>query len=276
MGSQFRVGLFIGLETFPPLGFQSFTIVQGLTEARQGLIRDITIGFKGPANGLFGQFDFIFTKGFAVHGCRALLVRAAASDDGPYRNNRGPCAFFSCQGECIFNGLQVISISHPLSVPAVGIKAGHGVFRKGDVRAALDSDVVVIVEVNELAEFEMAGEGGRFMGHTLHELAVADDCVGMVIDHLVFRTIEMGGQKPLGNGHSHTIGKSLTKGAGSGLDPFCNVRFRVTGGEALPLAEILEFIERKIITSEMQQAVNEHRAVSGRENKPIPVRPIRI
>jgi hypothetical protein len=53
-------------------------------------------------------------------------------------------------------------------VPAVGVEALGHVVRVGERGEALDGHVVVVVEVDELAEFQVPGERRGLGGHALH------------------------------------------------------------------------------------------------------------
>ncbi len=47
--------------------------------------------------------------------------------------------------------------------------------------------------------------------------------------------------------------------------------------QAAPLPKVLELIQREIIVArQIQQAIEQHRTVSGRQNKAIPIRPLRV
>ena len=78
---------------------------------------------------------------------------------------------------------QVVAVGHGLRVPAVGVEARHAVLGEGQLGGAVERDEVVVVEHDELAQAEMAGQRGRLGGHALHEVAVAGDGVGVVVDH---------------------------------------------------------------------------------------------
>jgi hypothetical protein len=51
--------------------------------------------------------------------------------------------------------------------------------------------------------------------------------------------------------------------------------FRMAGGGRAELAEILDLLERHVgVAEQMQQRVEQHRAVTGRQHEPVAVRPI--
>ena len=86
------------------------------------------------------------------------------------------------------SAVRSLTSSTRLDVPAVG-----GVARvlvlvvEGERRRAVDRDPVVVVEDDQLAEPEGAGERGGLGRDALHEVAVGGDHVGAVVDDLVAR-----------------------------------------------------------------------------------------
>ena len=64
----------------------------------------------------------------------------------------------------------------------------------------------------------MPGQGGRFAGHTFHQIAVRDNCEGKMTDYLKSRPVEFGGQVSFGNRHTNPVCESLSKRASGRLD----------------------------------------------------------
>jgi hypothetical protein len=50
----------------------------------------------------------------------------------------------------------------------------------------------------------------------------------------------------------------------------------MAGTLAVPLSKILQIFQRQVIAKQMQQAVQQHGGVTGRKNKAIAIRPMRI
>ena len=117
-----------------------------------------------------------------------------------------------------------------LDVPAERFEAGSDILAEGDVGAGGEGDVVLVVEVDQLAELEIAGDGGRFEGDAFHDIAVGDDAIGVVIDDFVTRTIEGCGEEPLGDGKADPVGEALTQWSGGDFD--ARSVSRVPGGRA--------------------------------------------
>ena len=55
----------------------------------------------------------------------------------------------------------------------------------------------------------MSGKRCRLRGYAFHQVAIADNGIGIVIDDGMARSIEALGQESFGDSHAHAIGKSL-------------------------------------------------------------------
>ena len=120
----------------------------------------------------------------------------------------------------------------------------------------------------------MAGQADRLLADPLHQAAVAGDRIGVVVDHLVPETRR---QHPLRQRHPHGVGQALAQRAGGGLDPGAVPEFRMAGRRLAELAEFLEALQREIlVTRQMQQRIQQHRAMPGREHETVAIGPGRI
>ena len=120
----------------------------------------------------------------------------------------------------------------------------------------------------------MAGEAGRFMADPLHHAAVAGNHPSPVIDQVVAKARV---QHPLGERHADRVGQSLTERTRRGLDALAVAVLGMAGRAAAELAEALELLEREVgIPREVQQRVEQHRTVTGRQDEPVAVRPFRM
>ncbi len=73
----------------------------------------------------------------------------------------------------------------------------------------------------------------------------------MINDGVVGR-IEQRRQVAFGNRHPYPIGKTLPQRAGSQLNTRRQTGFGVAGRDAPPLAELLEIIQRHVVSGEIQ------------------------
>ena len=64
---------------------------------------------------------------------------------------------------------------------------------------AVDGDAVVVIEGDQLAQAQRAGQRAGFVGDAFHQAAVAQEDIGVVIDDLVAVAVELAGQHLLGH-----------------------------------------------------------------------------
>ena len=85
----------------------------------------------------------------------------------------------------------------------------------------------------------MAGQRRRFGGDAFHQVAVADDGVGVMVDDLEARPVEARGQMTLRRSPCPRRWRTLAERPGGGLDARRQAALRVAGRPAAPLAECL-------------------------------------
>ena len=119
----------------------------------------------------------------------------------------------------------------------------------------------------------MAGKRQRFLADAFHQAAVADQHIGVVIDQLV---AEMGVHDALGEREADRIAKALAKRTGGGLDARGMAIFGMPGGFRAYLTETLQLVEGHVLVAgEIEQRIEQHRAMAGRQDEAIAVRPVR-
>jgi hypothetical protein len=101
---------------------------------------------------------------------------------------------------------------------------------------AVEGDAVVVPQADQLAQPEVAGQAGRLLGHTLDDVAVADERVGVVVDDGVPGAVPELGGEPLGDRHADRVGVALPQRPGGRLDAGGQVELRVTGRARPPTA----------------------------------------
>ena len=118
----------------------------------------------------------------------------------------------------------------------------------------------------------MPGEVDGFVADAFHQAAVAGDHVGVVVHQ---RVAEAGVHQPLGERHADGIGQSLAERPGRRLDPRRMAVFGMTGGLRPELAEAHQLIERHVLVAgQVQERVEQHRAVAGGQHEAVAVRPV--
>ena len=88
---------------------------------------------------------------------------------------------------------------------------------------------------------------------------------------------EHGGEVPLRDRHADRIGQTLAERPGGGFDAGGVAVLRVSGRERAELAEALDLVDgHRLVAGEIQQRIEQHRAVAGREHEAVAVGPGRI
>src|SRR5438093_580118 len=201
-----------------------------------------------------------------------LLWRAVAgvrADD----QQRGARALGASPLDRLRDGVDVVAVRHALDVPAVGGEAPRHVLGEADRRAAGEGDAVVVVEDHELAEPEVPRQRARLGPHAFHEIAVACEHVGVVVDERVAGAVEASGQVSLGDGHPDGVAEPLTERTRGRLDAGGEVALGMPRGAAPEPPEALDLLERQVVSRQVQERVEQHRAVPGGEDEAIAVRP---
>ncbi len=183
---------------------------------------------------------------------RAGLVRGPVTDGGAGANQGRALAIVLRCLDGSADSLRILAIDG-LDVPAEGLEAGGDVFAERDVGAGGEGDVVLVVEVDNLAELEVAGNGGGFEGDAFHDVAVGDDAVGVMVDDLVAGPVEGFSQEPFRHGETDTVGQPLSERAGGDFDTRSIAALRVTGGLRAKLAEGLQVIDGEVVAGEVEQ-----------------------
>ena len=227
-----------------------------------------------PPENLLGRPHLILAERRSVRGGRALLVRSGIGDHRAHADQRRARLLEDRLLDRRRQRRQVIGVLDGHGVPAVRPEARlHVLGGKAQRRLAIDRDPVVVVEIDEPAEPEMTCERRRLGGHSLHQIAVGAQREDAVIHHLSAVALA---QEPLGQGHPDAVGEPLSERAGRRLHPRRHAALRVPRRARPPLPEALDLGQRQVIAREVQNAVEQHRAVPGGQNEAIPVRPLGI
>jgi len=245
----------------------------GLLVERLDVVGHEEGGFERPVAGLFGQLDLVGAERRAVGRRLVLLVGRAAADVGAHRDQRGLTGRRLGGRDRLVDGLDVVAVRHALHVPAVGGEAGADVFAEGEVGGAVDRDVVVVVEHDQLAELLVAGQRGGLAGDAFHHAAVTGERVGEVIDDRGAVTVEGGPQEALGERHADGVGKALTQRAGRRLYPGRVAVLGMARRLAAPLAKLPQVVEAQVVAGQVQQRVEQHAGVAGRQHEAVAVGP---
>ena len=239
------------------------------------VVGNVEARLQRPAQVLLGRLEFLFTQRLAVHLGGAGLVWAAIADDALDADDTGPRVVL--RGHyCLVDRAAVERVDAALNMPAVPFKALGPILGVGDVGLAVDGNGVIVVEIDDLAQAQMARQAGGLAGNAFHEVAVAHDGIGKVVDDLEARAVEAFSQPALGQRHAHAVGEAGAQRAGGRLDAHSVTRFGVAGRLAAPLAKALQLVQRQVVAGQMQHGVEQHGAVTGAEHEAVAVHPLRV
>src|SRR6185369_6185821 len=236
-------------------------------------------GRVSPADRLARGGDFLVAQRRTMRAAGIGLGRRAFADDGLGADQRRPAALTLRFAQRAVHRLDVVAVHGGDHLPAIGLEAAAHVVGVPLLDAALvrvDRDAVVVVDGDQLAQAERAGKRAGFVGNTFHHAAVAEEGVGEVIDQFVARPVELRRQQPFGDRHADRVGNTLPERAGGGLDAGREAVLRMARRLRAELAEALQLRHRQVVAGQVQQRVQQHRAVPVGEHEAVAVRPGRI
>lgn len=204
------------------------------------------------------------------------LVRRAESDRGGTDDQGRASVALLRFLKSLFDLCVIVGVGTFDDAPAVSLESLADIFRECDFGGAFDADHIRIVEDDDVVELLVPGERGGFMCDAFHHAAVAGDDVDLVVKQSgAFEPAYSGGVF-CGDSHADAGGESGSERSGRDFDARCVAEFRMSGGFASPLAELLDFIHGKSIAEKMKQTVNEHGTVSGGEHETVASEPVGI
>ena len=236
----------------------------------------------GPPEVLAGQRDFVVAQRGAVTLFLALLVRRAEADDGLAADDGGLVRDLAGLFDRLLDSFRIMAVDFGNDVPAVGfeplrrvvVEPAHHIAMAAHF--AVDGNVVVVVEGNQLAQLHGTRQRTGFMGNTFHQTAVAQEHIGVMVDNVVARLVELTGQGAFGKRHADGIGDALPQGTGGRLDARRIAIFRVARGLRMQLTEPLQLFNREFIAGQVQQGIDQHRAMSVGQDEAVAVRPFGV
>ena len=207
--------------------------------------------------------------------CRILLVGTAVGNVRAHHDQRRPGVVLCCDDRPI-DGCEVVGVFQPLNVPAVRLEAAHGVVAARQLCFAVDCDVVVVVEPDQVPQPQMPGEGRNLVGYPLHQVAVAREEVCPVAGDVVAGAVEQLRQVGRGQSHSGGVPYPLPQGTRGGLHARRPPELRVSRRVAAELPESLDVVEGNLVPGQVQQAVEQHRRMAARQDKTVAPCPVGV
>ena len=143
------------------------------------------------------------------------------------------------------------------------------------VGAAVVGDAVVVPQQDQLAQPQVSGQRDHFLADAFLQAAVADEGIGVVVDQAV---AEAGVQIGLGHRHAERVGDALAERPGRHLD--AARRGRTPDGlrsASRARGRCLICVDRDaLVARQVQQRVQQHRAVAVGQHDAVAVGPGRI
>ena len=239
----------------------------------KGLGRDVEGGLERPSQSLFCEFHFLFAEGRAVGFKGVLFMGRAIAEVGPHHDDGRPFGIFPGGTKGLLDCTQVVAVIDRLDVPAVGLEPFRAVLSKGEICACGKGDMIVVIKTDELPELEMSGKRGGFVGDAFHQIAVTGKDIGEVVDDLETGTVVATGQIPFRHGQTHAVSETLAERSRRDFHPGRMSPLRMAGGMASPLPELSDLFERKVISRQVEEAIEEHRTMPSGQDKAVPVKP---
>ena len=220
--------------------------------------------------------DLVVAERRAMCGRLARLVRRTEPDDRLAAQQRRAIGGRERFADCRVDRSRVVAVDAAHHVPAVGFEPSRGVVGEPPPDLAVDGNVVVVIERDQLAEAQRSRERAGLVRDAFHQAAVADEHPRAVIDDRVPVPVEARRQHLLRDCHADGVRKALPEWSGGRLDPWCVAALGVPRGHRMELPEALDLVERQRVTAEMEKRVEEHRTVPVREHEAVPIHPCGI
>ncbi len=271
------MGLRILVETPLPVLLHRRPAFDRGPELRERRLGKVEAALRVPTEGTFGERDLVGTERGAVRIGTALLVGRAVADGGTDdHQRRSPGVgdgFAQRDVERREIGVAIVDAQH---LPTVRREPTTDVLGERQRGGTVERYVVAVVEANQFPEPQVAGERCRLGRHAFHEIPVGHQRVGSMVDDGVARTIETVRERTLGDRHAHSVGDALAERARRGLDSRRHERLGMSRRAALPLTERSQVVEGEVVSGQVQEAIEQHAAVTRREYEAVAVGPLGI
>ena len=211
----------------------------------------------------------------AVDGGAACIQRAETDGGGDLDTG-----WLVGGGLCLFDGLGnglvvCVCIRDLEDLPAVGGQSCSNVFGEGQSGGTVDGDLVVVVEGNQVAQLQVAGQGAGLGGDTFHHTSITKEGVGVVVGDLVVWLVVLCSKVCLGNGHSDGVGDPLPQRTRGDVDAR-GAGLWVTWGLGVELSELLEVLNGDWVAHKVEHHVQEGDRVPIGKNKAVSVHPLAV
>src|SRR5689334_10232138 len=230
----------------------------------------------GPAYRCPRCRDLVDPQGFTVRLGGSRSLGRPFADHRPAADETGPVGrVFRCPYGAV-DRVYVVAVHLGDHVPAVGLETLGRIVAEPSFDFTVDGNPVVVVERDELAEAQSSGEGAGLVRDSLHQAAVADRNVGVVVDDIEAWTVELRAEDPLGECHADGVCETLPQRTGRGFHARGESVLGVPGCLRMKLTKAPQLAYRQVIAGQVQDGVQQHRAMAVRKYEAIAVGPSRV
>src|SRR5215813_5816595 len=259
------------------------------TKVLSHAVRYVELGIRVPAVELLGQTHFLGTRRLAMGIARIVLVRRTVADVTMHDDQSWPILGVCKRLVGARQLVKVVGIAHRDDVPAIRCEARANVLGKGELRRALDRDLVVVVDPAQIGELQMTSQGSRFTGDALHYVAIAAKGVYLEVEQRKVGAIECRREPAPGDRHADAVRNALSERTCRRLHARGPAVFGVPGAAATRLAERLEVLHgdgetvcalvartRCFYFRKIEQRVEHCRSMPVGKYEPIAIDPVRV
>mmetsp|Transcript_16726 Transcript_16726/g.39386 ORF Transcript_16726/g.39386 Transcript_16726/m.39386 type:complete len:450 (-) Transcript_16726:31-1380(-) len=271
--SLLGVGTFPGSKLLVPLGVSGSKGLCALGEERTGLIRHRK-WLRGQAQGRTGGFSKLvaaLTVGLLCSGNLGDTLANQSLD-----NDHLGLSVFGALGGVIGSGKggNVVSVNGH-NVETVRGEETRGVVALGRICHGVKSNIVGVVDEDEVVQAKMPCKRRRLRGDTLLQAPVSSKAHNVVINDGVLGCVKLSGSHLLRNSVTNGVSNTLAERSRGGFHAWALVELGVPGGDRVQLAEGLDLIQRDH-AGHVQPAVQEHRTVASGKHKTVAVQPLGV
>src|SRR5690606_23252633 len=161
---------------------------------------------------------FVLAQRGAVRGLLAGLVRRTEADGRAAADQRRLVGAGQRGLDTGPDRRRIMPVHPAHHVPAVGLEARRRVVGEPALHVAIDADLVVVPERDQLVQAPGAGQRRGLVRDAFHQAAVAQEYPGAVVDDVVAVAVEALRQQLLRQRETDRVGEPLAQRAGGGLD----------------------------------------------------------
>ena len=160
---------------------------------------------RRPAVHNLGEPHFVLAQSLAVRFLGVLAVRRSETDVAIDDDQRRPVRLPLRRLDGDVDQSEIVDVADAQHIPVPALEARGHVVAEGQRSVALDGDVIVVVEPDQVGQPEMSGDRGRFVADAFHQVAIAAERVNAVVKKIAVAFVELRGQPALRHRHADGV-----------------------------------------------------------------------